>query len=41
MSARINAGWPIVVIALGAGASLAWTGFLIWETADTIAGVIG
>jgi hypothetical protein len=29
------------VIALGAVASLAWTGFLIWETAGTLAGVIG
>jgi hypothetical protein len=41
MSARISAGWPLAVIALGGVASLAWTGFLIWETVGTIAGVIG
>jgi hypothetical protein len=41
MRARIIADWPIAVIVFGAVASLAWTGFLIWETAGTIAGVIG
>jgi hypothetical protein len=41
MRARIIADWPIAVIVLGAFASLAWTTFLVWEGASTVAAVIG
>jgi hypothetical protein len=39
--ARRTAIWPVVAIAIGGLATVAWNGFLIWHTARAVFGWVG